>query len=342
MRWRLFGGLAVAVVLGWTVWWVVGSHLKTSALEGWLADRRAEGWVAEAASIRTAGFPLRFDTTIEALSLADTRRGWAWRVPAIDIAMLAYQPNAARVTLSSGQQIAVPGGRARLDAAALGAAIRFVPGPALEIAEATAEAADLSLVDATAPAAQPLATARILAFRLRALARGTAPPNSFALHVEADTVRLPDGLLALIDPVNALGPVADRLEIDGRVAFDAPLDRRVVEATTPGLTHLALSTATLRWGQLSIAVSGTLRADDRGFAEGSLDLQAENWREILAALVRGGVIGEELAATLRFGLGFFAQERGGRSVLSVPLGFSGGAMRIGPIPLGAAPRLRVP
>jgi hypothetical protein len=342
MKWRILAGVVLAVALGWSGWWIVGSQIKRSALEGWLAERRADGWVAEAEAISIGGFPNRFDTRVTGLHLADPGQGWAWETPFMDILMLSYQPNAAIVALPGDQQIAVPGAQSVLDAETLRGSVRFVPGPSLELAALSVEADALALRDARAASPSVLAAADRVVLHLRALDDGTAPENGYAMFAEAQAVRLPAALREILDPAGALAPVADRLEIDGRLAFDAPLDRHAVEVAPPGVTHLSLSQASLRWGELAIALSGAVTADRQGYAVGDLDLRAENWLEILAAMVRAGVIGEETAATLRFGLGFFARQRDGRSVLSVPLSFSGGGTRIGPIPVGPAPRLRRP
>jgi hypothetical protein len=342
VKWRILAGAVLAAALGWSGWWVIGSQLKSGALEAWLAERRADGWVAEAEAIAVSGFPSRFDTRLTGLRLADPEQGWAWQTPFMDILMLSYQPNAAIVALPGGQRIAVPGARTMLDAETLRGSVRFVPGPSLQLAALSAEGDALVLRGERAPSADVLGAADRLSLHLRALEPESAPENGYAVHVDAQAVSLPEALREIVDPTGALAPVADRLLIDGRLAFDAPLDRRAVEDAAPGITHLSLAEASLHWGDLAIALSGAVTADSRGYADGAMDLVADNWLEILAAMVRAGAIGEEMAATLRFGLGFFAQQRGGRSVLTVPVSFEGGRTRIGPIPLGPAPRLRHP
>jgi hypothetical protein len=336
VKWRWLA-LAVALpALLWAGWWVVGSRLHATALEAWLGQRRADGWIAEAGSLSTAGFPNRFDTRIERLSLADPEQGWAWETPFVDILMLAWQPNAAILALPPGQTVAVPGARARLDAAPMRASVRFRPGLTMPLAQLSAEADALNL---TGEAGWQAGADR-LAAHLQARTEADAPPNGYRAFAEAVAVRLPPALRAIVDPAGALSPVADSLRVDARLAFDAPLDRRAVEDRMPGLRAVSIETAELRWGDLALRAAGSLTADAAGHAEGRLDVRAENWRAMLAAMVQAGLIGRDTAGALEFGLGLLSRERGGRSVIEVPLSFGSGVMRLGPVPIGTAPRLR--
>ena len=51
-------GKAVVAVF-WSAWWFAGAHWSEAGLRLWLAERRADGWVADASAIRVAGFPIR-------------------------------------------------------------------------------------------------------------------------------------------------------------------------------------------------------------------------------------------------------------------------------------------
>ena len=336
MKWRWLMLAVLLPALAWSGWWVVGSRLKTEALSGWLAERRAAGWQAEAASIATGGFPSRFDTRIEGLRLANPRAGWAWETPFLDILMMSWEPNAAIVALPPGQVLSLPGARARLDPEVMRASVRFVPGVALQVDRLSIEADALRL---TGEQGWDAGAAR-LAAHLRARSEEAGPPNAYAAYAEAVGVQLPPGLRAIVDPAGVLAEVADRLVVDAQLALTGPLDRRAVEDAPPGIEQLSLRQAELRWGQLALRLAGSLSADAAGLAEGDLDLRAENWRQMLEAMVQGGLIGRDVAGALEFVLGFLARERGGVSVIEVPVSFGGGAMRIGPVVVGDAPRLR--
>ena len=329
----LVAALAVAA-LAWSGWWWIGSGAKEEALAGWLAERRAEGWQAEAASIETTGFPSRFDTRIADLALADPEEGWAWRTPFMDILMLSYRPNAAVVALPSGQTLAVPGARARLDADRLRGSIRFAPGPSLALERLSLDA-DAPRIEAEAGWSASAAT---LDAHIRESAPNTAPENGYDLWFDAEQVALPRPLIEAVDPTGALPAIFDRFVIDARAAFERPLDRFAVEEGPPGARAISLKALEARWGELSLSASGALEADAEGYAEGEITVRAENWREMLRAAERAGAVGEQLAGALEFGLGLLAGFSGG-DTLEAPLTFRGGRASIGPIPIGRAPRI---
>ena len=92
-------------------------------------------------------------------------------------------------------------------------------------------------------------------------------------------------------------------------------------------------------GGLELSLEGALTADEEGLAEGELDLSATNWRDMLAAAVASGAVNRRLADALEAGLGFVAGLSGSDDRLDVSVTFAGGFARIGPVPIGPAPRM---
>ena len=86
MRTRL--AIVILAALGWSGWWFFQSTMRDRAMEAWLADRRAAGWVADASDVRVRGFPNRVDTVIEKLNLSDPEAGWSWRADGLQILSL--------------------------------------------------------------------------------------------------------------------------------------------------------------------------------------------------------------------------------------------------------------
>ena len=119
------------------------------------------------------------------------------------------------------------------------------------------------------------------------------------------------------------------------------LDRLAIEETPPLIRTLRVDDMTFTWGRLDLRGKGRLEADAQGFASGRLDLRARNWREMVDVAERSGAINATLASARRGGLGLIARLGGDRNVIEAPLDFSGGFMRLGPIPLGPAPRLSI-
>ncbi|MEL6647716.1 MAG: DUF2125 domain-containing protein, partial [Pseudomonadota bacterium] len=75
--------------------------------------------------------------------------------------------------------------------------------------------------------------------------------------------------------------------------------------------------------------------------EGEIVVKARNWRDILQMAVSSGTLNQSFADTLESGLSLISQMAGNPETLDIPLNFSGGRVRIGPVPLGPAPVLQL-
>jgi hypothetical protein len=137
---------------------------------------------------------------------------------------------------------------------------------------------------------------------------------------------------------NAAEPPAaiSLLRIDATALLSAPIDRRAGE-TQPRLTGLELRDLTVTSGEVDLAAKGGLAARE-GLAEGRIDLRLRGWREVPGELVRLGLVEPDFAPTIERMLSVLAAQSGGETV-EVPLIFEDGWARLGPLPLGPAPRL---
>jgi hypothetical protein len=338
VKWRILALAALLATLGWSAWWYVGASAREAALAAWLAERRADGWIAEAADIATAGFPNRFDTRLDRLALADPEAGWAWDAPFVDILTLSYAPTRAILALPPAQELSAPGARATLRSDRLMASASLAPGPALALRRVSLEGAGLRL---EAPEGWSAAARSVQAHVAEAPERA-GPDNAYALALSAEAVKLPAVWRARLDPTGALAEALDLLTLDARAAFDRPLDRSAVEDRPPRLEALSLGLLEARWGALALTASGRVAADAQGYAAGEITVRATRWREMLRAAVAAGALDRDLAGTIEAGLGLLALLSGDADAIEAPLSFSGGSARIGPVPLGAAPRLYDP
>jgi hypothetical protein len=338
MKWRIIAIAALLPALAWSAWWWVGAAAKEAAFTAWLADRRADGWMAEAASITTIGFPNRFDTRIERLALADPEVGWAWEAPFIDILMLSYAPTRAVLALPPAQDLSIPGARATLRSDRLMASANLAPDPALALRRVSLEGVGLRL---DAPEGWAAAAQRMEAHIAEA-PESAGPRNAYALALSAESVKLPAVWRERLDPAGAMAEALDRLTLDARAAFDRPLDRTAVEDRPPRLEALSLGTLEARWGALALTASGRVAADSEGYAAGEITVRATRWREMLRAAVAAGALDRDLAQAIEAGLGLLALLSGDADTIEAPLSFGGGLARIGPVPLGPAPRLYDP
>lgn len=332
---RVILAITAAAALGWIGWWFFVAHAKEDAIADWLAGRRAEGWTAQAEAIEVGGFPYRVDTTVRALELANPEGGWAWSAPEFQFLSLAYQPHHLIAIWPPVQRLATPFGETEVRSRTMRGSLVVEPRPGLALERAAVDVEGLTLGE---PGPEALGVARgVLGIRQ---ADG-AEPFAYDVSLSAETVTLPASWARRFDRAG-LAPVIGRASLEGVAVFDRPWDRAAIEGANPAVETLTVRDLTFTWGGLDLRGRGELRADAEGYAEGRIDLRARNWREMLDAAEASGALGSGTASALRGGLGLLARLGDDPETLEAPLEFSGGAARLGPVPLGAAPRLNRP
>jgi hypothetical protein len=332
---RVLLAIVVLAASAWGGWWWWGATTLEGAVNRWLAERRAAGWVAEAAHVGVQGFPNRLDLTVQELDLADPAAGWAWQAEAFQVLMLSYRPNHVIAVLPGTQVISTPLDTATVTSALTRGSVVFEPNTALALDRSSFEIADMAIAG-TAGWEARVAKASLAT---RQAEGENAPPFAHDLALSAETLVLPERLTAGLGGGDLLPEAIERLSLDARLDFDRPWDRPAVEAGNPVLEGIRIRDAAFTWGELDLRGRGTLSVDAEGFAEGRIDLRARNWGEMIAMAERSGLLGSGLAGTLRSGLDLIAMLSGDRNSLQVPLDFEDGVMRLGPVVIGDAPRL---
>lgn len=328
-------GLTVAAALGWSAWWWIASTAQRGGIETWFSERRAAGWQAEYAALDVAGFPNRLDAELTELALADPASGWAWSAPRLAIFQLVYDPRHLIVQWPEEQRIAAPGAKAVIRAEVMRASLAIDDPAALSLARNSVEI----LRGAAAAEAGWTASVDRYNHHILNLPEDAGPANAYAFRIDAEGIRPPDFIRRLADPAGALPPAIRLAMADGKAAFDRPLDRFAIEGVKPQLTQLSLKEAVAEWGPLRLALSGAVAADEDGYAEGAFDISARNWEEMLEAATAAGVMPSRLADALKLGLGFLARLGGDPRDISAELTFQDGFVKLGPVPIGPAPRL---
>lgn len=326
----ILAAVIVVAILAWTAWWYVLATARDNALTTWLEDRRAAGWVAEASDVRVTGYPARVDSRITDLSLADPRAGWSWQAGGLDVLQLAYKPQHVIAVLTGEQVVATPYDTFRATSETLRGSILFRPNPRFELDHMTFEIANMAI----ASDAGWTSSIGKAVLATRQAANGT--PNAHDLAFDAENLAIPRLAEAAQD---VLPPTIGRVGLDSTLHFDRPWDRASVEGDNPALEGVDIHDLSLTWGKLDLRGRGTLTVDAKGFAEGRIDFRARNWEEMLSVAEASGALDPNLAGALRGGLGLIARLSGDRTALDIPLDFSGGTARLGPIPIGPAPRL---
>lgn len=324
---------AVVMILAsiWGGYWFVGSSALETGAERWFQAQTDAGVIATHDRLHVAGFPNRFDLTVEGLHLADPATGVGWTAPLLRLYSLSYTPWHWIAVLPPLQSIDLPGQALTVANTDLRGSLVLVPGTALAL-------------DRIAMTGEAVTVASSQGWTLGA--------KSLALHTRQDvavtnahevdflmTDFAPDAVLVAAVGRTGLPAVLETVHLDAVLGFSAPLDR-FADAAKPTVTSLSIKEAVIRWGSIGLFAKGNLVPDANGVAEGRIDLRIEDWRKALAVAQAMGLITPEAAPTWEKGLAMLAQQSGKPEVLDLPLTMQGGRMSLGFLPLGAAPSLR--
>lgn len=332
---RLLLALIIVMAGCWSGYWFIGSTGVSKGFGAWFEARRAEGWAAEYSALDTRGFPSRFDTTFTDLALADPDTGLAWEAPFFQLLALSYQPNHIIAIWPKEQLIATPVEKYHLTSTDMRASVVTGTNLALTLERTTLTAEDLAI----APTDQDQPT-RIAALRLAA-ERVPANPDAYRLGLSADGFAPSLPWRVMIDPGDTLPETLDALQADISVTFDKPWDRSAIEDARPQPRLIKIRLAEARWGKLELQAAGEVSVDGAGIPTGEVVVKARNWRDILKLAVSSGAMPEAFAATLEEGLSLISQMAGNPKTLDVPLNFRNGHVRLGPLPIGPAPVLKL-
>jgi len=134
------GLIAVAVLAalsaGYAAYWFFLAGQVRDGIGQWAADRRAEGYKVDFASVGVGGFPFTLEAVIAAPAItAPGRAGpWSWQGPMLLLGARPWALTRVRVRAPGRHRITVPGREKPktvvLDAGALTATLDFNPGPA--------------------------------------------------------------------------------------------------------------------------------------------------------------------------------------------------------------------
>ena len=326
---RLLVAILVAA-LGWSAYWFIGTSGAKSGFTAWFDARQSEGWQAEVSDISVRGYPNRFDTTFTDIALADPDTGVAWRAPFFQLFALSYKPNHVIAVWPHEQTLAFPDQTVQVASTDMKASLVLGADTSLPLDRANLAIEALNMQSSagwllaadTMNLALHKQTEGDNAYRLALKADGFAPPIAFDL---------PSG--------QSLPKTLKTVHADILAGFDAPWDRHALEDARPQPTWIEIKTAQISWGDLELQAAGKVTVDNTGYPNGEITLRATNWREIISVARASDQIPASVLNAVEQGLELLAGLSGNPKTLDIPLNFGGGAIRIGPIPIAAAPRL---
>lgn len=345
MRKLLFLLIALAVL--WSGYWFVGSNTVRDGVNRWFADAGAQGLVAENTGVTVAGFPNRFDLTIDGLKLADPATGAAWEAPFVQVFAMTWKPWHIIAAFPPEQSVSVPGQKLTVISDRMKASFRAKPSADLPLAAVIVEADRLAT---TSSAGWSVGAGRsVVSFSADEQVPGAGDaPNTYLFSASLADIKPDPAFLASVRAVSIpdtpASDLPDRISTLGAEVFltlTAPLDRNAGKAR-PLLSKVEIRQFTFAWGQLSATAKGVVEADDQGFAAGEITVDVTNWNRLPAVLVAAGVIQPQMAPTIARGMQALASQSPDLSVLSLKLKLEDGLMSFGPFPLGPAPRMIPP
>lgn len=317
----------------WAVYWFIGARAVEQGFAGWIEELRANGVAVEVGAIETRGLPNRFDTTLSDIALDFPQEGVSWRAPFAQVLALSYKPNHVIAVLPDRQEITLRGLPLVLEAERLRGSVVVLPELALGL-DRTAFVGETLVLNTPRGTRLEIDEMRLASRRTAATDR---PRHDIGFDLEnARLVPGPDLTLPATLP-----PLIERAHLEAIVTLDAPLDRHTLAKAPPRPTAIEFGAARLNWGDMELSAEGALTIGRDGFPEGQIDLTAVQWRDMLALAVDLGWVDPNLSGTIETGMGLLSG-LSGDGALRLPLVFAGGRMSIGPIPLGAAPRLFAP
>ncbi len=336
MKWVI--GLALLACAGWSGWWYLGAAGQETGLETWLEQQRKRGWLAEAKSVEVTGFPLDFQTRMQDVALADPATGWAWGAPELHAHQAAHAPTRIAVTWPGTQTIAVPGDRADIRSEVMETVLDVRPGPSMELRQVTGDIQTLAVTGQQGWKAGAQSVELNIAERPEDL----GPAHAYDMLLTGVKIRLPKEIVAKIDPTGWLQPKVDTLTIKGHAAFDDPLDRLTLEQGRMAMRAATIREAGFEWGDMRLVVKGAFNVNDAGYPEGSIEIEAREWRQMIRLAVTSGIVDANTAQSVTQAVEFVTALTGTGDNLTVPLGLGGGKVKIGPFAIAEAPRLAPP
>lgn len=339
MRKLLF--LMIAATALWSGYWFVGSNAVREGVVSFFADAARQGLEAENAGVRVAGFPNRFDLTIDEPRLTDPVSGAGWQAPFVQVFAMTWKPWHIIAALPPEQVVTLPDQRVTAGSEGLMASLRAKPSSDLPLAEVRVAGTRLDL-------ASDLGwTLGLGEFTLGLRADAALGDAGYELGFDLAPMTPDPGFLAAVKavtiqdlPPSDLPEVIEALWGSIYLTFSAPLDRHAGEMR-PYLRRVEINQFNLTWGVLGARASGVVEADANGYAAGRVTVDVTNWDRLPALLVAAGVVKPEVAPTIARGMQALAAQSPDLKVLSLSLVLEDGRMSFGPFPLGPAP-LMVP
>jgi hypothetical protein len=249
----------------------------------------------------------------------------SWTAPFFQVLALSYKPGHQIIAWPDNQRFDTPDGPVTVTSDGLRASLVHDEDTVLR---SNVEATVLNIETPE----QTIAMAGVNA----ALQKVELAHTDYRIALSIDSIAVPKQRLSGSAIPEALGSV----NADMSVSLEAPLTMDA--SSVPALTSATVRSADLRYGDVTLKLTGNADFDARGRATGEVTLSAEDWPQALQTARDRGDLPEEVARGLQDILSLLATISGAEDTLDVTLRLDKGTIRIGPLPVGELPPLPRP
>ena len=314
-------------------YWYVGRAQIETRLTQALVEADAGDLNIGYDTLRTRGFPSRFDTTITDLVFEDPISRVTWQAPLFQVLALAYRPNEVIALFPNEQTLTADGEVFTLFTNDMRASGKVRPNAALAFQTATVEMENPRI--RTEEGAELAMSSVLAAMRLT-----PETTQTYDVFFEARSIVLPEAIRAAIDPQNLQPPVIQSLRFDSDVNLSAPIELLGDDPSTMQIESLSITEFSATWGEISVTAIGDVTPDAAGLLDGSVTVVARNWQQALDLAVASGGVPDDnrmLVTAIASGMD---ETPDFPDTLTVTLSISKGTMAVGGFPLGQIPPLR--
>lgn len=298
-------------------YWFIGQAGVEKASFAAIETYRDQGWNITFDSLDTVGFPSRFDTTIENISVQSPDGRFGWNAPFFQVFALSYSPHKVIAAWPETQTLTLAGEPVEVTSTGMRASANFGLSTSLPLETATMESGAIMFTGA-------LGT--IGADHLIAAIRPAGGVASYDVWLDANQVTLPT--IAGTE-VLTLGKLDATIELSEEI--------RLRDERVPVLQGANIRDLRLDWEDMGFSINGEFVVDSSGYPEGRITISARNMPVVIDRLEAAGVIERDVAITYR-NVARSLQAREGS--VEVPLSMRGGMLAFGPFPLASLPKLR--